>query len=156
MMVDEVFEIYKNANMLVKAVDSGADFGVGDLTALLIIKKILPKLRAYYLFLSITFLASIVALPYMVPAAVLALAQAVGAMFEFSTSAGTLAPFGVIFLFAATEVVIYVGVTKIKSRIFGFSSSQPLISATSAKARMSVTVETLNHVFEENPEEITY
>lgn len=156
MMFDEVFEIYRNAGMLVKAVSTGAGFGVGDAAVLLVIKKILPKLRAYYLFLSVAFLASLAVLPYAVPAIVMAFAQAVGAVFEFSVSAGILVPFGLILLFAVAEIVVFATVGKVKSRIFGFPSSQLLISAASARSRANITSETLHHVFEENPEEMTY
>jgi hypothetical protein len=156
MMVDEVFEIHKNANFFLKAVNSGAGFGVGDLAVLLLLKKTLPKLRAYHLFLSIIFLACLASLPYMVPAGVFALGQAVGMMIEFSASAGTLAPFGTIFLLASVEVVAYATVRRVKSRIFGFPPSHSLISATSATARTKISYENLGDIFEEQPEEMTY
>lgn len=156
MMVDEVFEIYKNASMLVKAVENRAGFGLGDLAVLSVLKKILPKLRAYYLLLSVTFLASLVALPYVVPAVVMAFARATGAVFEFSTSAGVLVAFVIVSVFAAAEMMVYVAVRKVKGKIFGFPSAQSLISAASATARTRITGETLQHVFEENPEELTY
>jgi hypothetical protein len=156
MMVDEAFEIYKNASMLVNAVESRVGFGLGDLAVLSVLKKILPKLRAYYLLLSVAFLASLIALPYVVPAAVMAFAQAVGAVFEFSASAGVLAAFIIVLVFGAAEMMVYVAVRKVKSRILGFPSTQSLISAASANARSRITSETLQHVFDENPEELTY
>lgn len=155
MMVDEVVEIYKNADMLVKAVSTGGGFAVGDLAVLLVIKKLLPKLRAYYILLAIAFLASLVVLPYLVPAAVMAFALVVGVV-EFSASAGVLAPFGIIFLFAAAEVAVYFAFREVRRRIFGFPSSQSLVSPLSAHARAQITRETLQHVFEKNPEELTY
>lgn len=156
MMVDEVFEIHKNANLFLKAVNSGAGFGVGDFAVLLLLKKTLPKLRAYYLFLSIIFLASLVLLSYMVPAGVFALSQVVGMVIVFSASAGILAPFVTIFLFASVEVVAYATARAVKSKIFGFPPSDSLISATSATARTQISYENLGDIFEEQPEEITY
>jgi hypothetical protein len=133
-MVDEFFEVYRNTGMLVKAVSAGADFGVGDLTVLSMMRKTLPKLRVYYLLLSVAFFASFVALPYVVPAAVMAFAQAVGAVFEFSASAGVLAAFVIILVFAAAEMMVYVAVRKVKSRIFSVPSPQSLNSALSRRA----------------------
>jgi len=153
MMVDEAFEIYKNASMLVKAVSTGADFGVGDLSILLLIRKTLPKLRAYYLLLAVTFLASFVVLPYVVPAAVMAFAQVFGAVVKFSAFAGVLVAFIIVFLFVVVEIMVYAAVRRVKSRIFGFPSAQSLISAGSVAAAHTLRAQ---HIFEENPEELTY
>lgn len=133
-MADEFFEVYKNTGMLVKAVSMGADFGAGDLTVLSLMRKTLPKLRIYYLLLSVAFFASFVALPYVVPAAVTAFALTVGAVFEFSASAGILVAFVVILVFAAAEMIVYVGVRKVKSKLFRVPSTQPSDSALSRRA----------------------
>jgi hypothetical protein len=133
-MVDEFFEVYRNTGMLVKAVSTGADFGAGDLTVLSMMRKTLPKLRAYYLLLSVAFFASFVAFPYIIPVAVMAFAQAVGAVFEFSASAGVLVAFIIVLVFAAAEMMVYVAVRKVKSRIFSVPSAQSLDSALSRRA----------------------
>jgi len=156
MMVDEVLEIHKNTNLFLKTVNSEAGFGVGDLTVLLLLKKTLPKLRTYYLFLSIMFLTSLTLLPWIVPAGTFALGQAVGMLIVFSASAGILAPFGTTFLFASVEVVIYAAVREVKSKIFGFPPSHSLISATSAAVRKHISYENLGDLLEKQPEEITY
>ena len=45
-MVDEPFEICKNVRVFVKAVNSNAGFGVGDLAVLLVLKRSLPNTAA--------------------------------------------------------------------------------------------------------------
>jgi hypothetical protein len=156
MMVDEFFEIQKNANLFLKTDNGEAGLGVGDLAVLLMLKKTLPKLRAYYLLLSITFLASMALLPYMVTAGTLALSHIASMMIGFSVSAGILAPFVIAFLFASVEVLVYVIVREIKNKIFGFPPAHPLISAASAEARAKISREKLGDLLEERPEEMTY
>jgi hypothetical protein len=124
MMFDEAFEVYKNAGMLVKAIDSRVRFGVGDLAVLSVVKRILPKLRAYYILLSVAFFASAVALPFVVPAAIMALAQVATAVIDFSAPVGVLAAYVTVLVFAAAEVIVYVVARKAKSRILGFHSAQ--------------------------------
>jgi hypothetical protein len=124
MMFDEAFEVYKNTGMLVRAIGSRAGFGVGDLAVLSVLKRILPKLRTYYVLLSASFFASAVALPYVVPAAIIALAQFTSAVINFSAPASVLAAYVLVLPFAAAEVIVYVIVRKAKSRIFGSHSAQ--------------------------------
>jgi hypothetical protein len=133
-MADEFFEVYRNTGMLVKAVSTGADFGAGDLTVLSMMRKTLPKLRVYYLLLSVAFFASFVVLPYVVPVALMAFAQAVGAVFEFSASAGVLVAFIIVLVFAAVEITVYVAVRKVKSRLFSIPSTKSVDSSLSRRA----------------------
>ena len=133
MMFDEAFEVYKNAGMLVKAVGSRVGLGVGDLAVLSVLKTILPKLRTYYVLLSAAFFASAVALPYAVPAAIIALAQFTSAVINFSAPASVLTAYVLVLLFAAAEVIVYVIARKAKSRIFGFHSAQAEEDALSQK-----------------------
>jgi hypothetical protein len=156
MMVDEVFEIQKDANLFLKTGNGKTGLGVGDLAVLLLLKKTLPMLRAYYLLLSITFLASLALLPYMVTAGTFALSQVASVVIGFSVSAGILAPFVTTFLFALVEVLVYAIVRGVKTKIFGFPSAHSLISAVSATVRTKISYEKLGDILEERPEEITY
>jgi hypothetical protein len=125
MMFDEAFEVYKNSGMLVRAVDSRVGFGVGDVAVLSVLKRIVPKLRVYYVLLSAALFASAVALPYVAPAAIIALAQFTSAVINFSApTASVLAAYVLVLLFAAAEVIAYLIARKAKSRIFGFHSAQ--------------------------------
>jgi hypothetical protein len=133
MMFDETFEIYENAGKLVKAFDNCAGLGVGDLVVLSVLKRIMPKLRAYYLLLSVAFFGSSVALPYVVPAAIMTLAQVASALISSSAPAEVLSAYITVLVFAAAEVIIYVVARKAKSRILGFPSTQSLISAISGE-----------------------
>jgi hypothetical protein len=132
MMFDEAFEVYKNAGTLVKAVGCRTGFGVGDLAVLSVLKRILPKLRAYYILLSAAFFASAVALPYVVPAAMMTLAQVTSAAINFSAPDSVLAAYVTVLLFAAAEVIVYVTARKVKSRIFGFTSAESLAEAATS------------------------
>jgi hypothetical protein len=133
MMFDEAFEVYKNAGILVKAIGSRAGFGVGDLAVLSVVKMILPRLRAYYILLSAAFFASAVALPYVVPGAIMALAQFASAAVSFSSSLSVLAAYVTVLLFAAAEVIVYVIARYAKSRFFGFPSTGSIIDAATSE-----------------------
>jgi len=120
-----------------------------------LLKKSLPKFRAYYFFLSIIFLASPVLLPYLVPAGTFVLSQFVSVIIGFSASAGIL-PLGTIFLFASFEVVVYAVVREVKSKIFGSPPLHSPISVMDAEVRRKISAEKLGDLLEEQPEEITY
>jgi len=64
LMIEEASEFHKNAKILVNAVKNGDSLGKGDLEALSLIKKFLPKLSSYYLLLAIAFFTSSLVVPY--------------------------------------------------------------------------------------------
>jgi hypothetical protein len=126
MMLDEMLEIYKNACVFVNAVREGADFGKGDLIALSLVRQTLPKLSNYYLLLAIVFFASSTALPYIVPAALLALSGFVGLVVEFSASAGMAAPYIALLFLGVAIVIVQIVSGRLKSRILGFPQAESL------------------------------
>ncbi len=156
LMLDEAYELLKNARIFVNASKSGGKFAAGDIAVLLIMKKTLPKLCAYYLFLVAAFVTSAAVFPYVVPVAMQVLARFVGVALDVAAYAGILGYILAALVFAATEVAVYFVLRKVKGRVFGFYPSGALVSAASASIRMRISKETLNHVLESKPEEETW
>lgn len=124
MMIDEAIEMYKNANIFLKAVKNGSDWGRGDLAVLFRVKDALPKLSVYYSFLAIVFFASAVALPYVVPAFLMILARFAGGIIETSTIFGFLSIIVAALLYAPVVYAVYAVAKKIRSTIVGFTPSE--------------------------------
>lgn len=117
MMIDEAYEIHKNANIFLKAVKNGANLGNGDLAVLFLVKEVLPKLSAYYLFLAIVFFTSSIALPYVVPAFLMILSQFVSMIIKI----GGYLSF-IVFALLSTLVIfiVYAAAKKIRRKVVRF------------------------------------
>lgn len=126
MMIEEALEIYRNANIFVKAVKNGVNLGKGDLAVLFLVKETLPKLSAYYLLLAVVFFTSSIALPYIVPAFLLTFAQFAGVVVEISASTGLLAVYLTAFLYALVILIVHVAAREIKSKVFDFPPSEEI------------------------------
>jgi len=85
----------------------------------------LPKLSRYYLLLAIILFVSSVALPYVVPAALFALAQFFGGVIESTAFAGPLVLYVALFLFTVAFMTVYFAGRILKSRVLGFPRSLP-------------------------------
>lgn len=156
MMLTEATEVYADAATLRKAAKKQASFGRGDILILSIVKKILGKLSVYYLLLSITFGALFFAMPPMLPTLIFAFSQFVGLMVGATIGIPLVSPFAAAFLFSLSMVAVFVASRKAKSALFGFKPSGLLLSPVSASARTKITYEMLGHLFEENPDELTW
>jgi hypothetical protein len=128
MMIEEAYEVYKNANIFLKAVKNSVNLGKGDLTVLFLVKETLPKLTVYYLLLGIMFFASSMALPYIVPATLLTFAQLVRVTSPVSMSFAPLAPYLVALLLAIFLVTVQLAAKKVKSKVFSFPPSEKITS----------------------------
>lgn len=121
MVVEETFAVYRNANIFMKAIRSKTDFGKGDLDVFLLVKKSLPKLSRYYLFLAVLFFAGSVSLPYSVPLILSGFALLVGAVFDAVSSVIFLERFAFFFtalIFVFILVFIQYVIRRIKRMIF--------------------------------------
>jgi hypothetical protein len=128
MTFEEAFEVPSNATTIVKAVRNGTDLGDGDLTVLSIVKETLPKLKNYYLILAVTFFASSVILPYILPSVIFVFARVVTAPMELTPSQGILAAYYTLLLIAVGTFTLQVTAGKIKQKIFGFPQPESLYS----------------------------
>ena len=126
LMLDETMDLNKNAGIFAKAISGGAGLGKGDLQVLWVMKKTLPKLSRYHMFLAAVFFASAFAVPYVSNVIFLACANAAWVFFALSSLLITAPPLSLIAvagLFAVVIVLIVIGADEIKKVLFGFPRS---------------------------------
>lgn len=121
MLIEVASETYQNAKIFIKAFNSKADLGAGDLKVFQTLKRVMPKLSNYYLTLSILFLTFAATLGYIWPSFLRFFAQLVGLILEVSALTGSVIWFQVVvFLFALVVVIIQIFVWKIKSKFLSY------------------------------------
>jgi hypothetical protein len=148
LMVDETQELNKNAGIFVKAIGSGTALGVGDLRALFVMRRTLPKLSLYHLVLAVVFFASAFAVPYLSMTLFLAFAGAAWVFFALSsllTAVPLLSIFAVGGLLGAVIVTILIGGDMVKRVFFGFPRSIRLDVLDSQFERMALYVHYQHH-----------
>ena len=115
-LIEVASETYQNAKIFIKALNSRADLGVGDLKVFQVLKRALPKLSNYYLALSILFLTSATTLGYIWSSLLCFFAQVVGLILEVSALTGIIGYLVAVFLFALMVAVFQIFIWKIKSK----------------------------------------
>lgn len=125
MMIDEAAESHSNAQTFMKALMNRNHFGKGDLNALTMLRKTLPRLSGYYLLLAVALFASSFALSYIAPSALLGLSLLVGTTSESASFTGPWSIYVPLLAFMILFVTVYVTARKLKSKIFGFPPSIP-------------------------------
>jgi hypothetical protein len=148
LLVDETQELNKNAGIFVKAIKGGTGLGVGDVRALFVMRRTLPKLSLYHLVLAIVFFASAFAVSYLSTILFLALAGAAWVFFALSSllmAIPLLSILAVASLSGAVIVMIMIGADKAKRRIFGFPHSVRLDVLGRQFFRMKVYVGIQHH-----------
>jgi len=126
LMLDETMDLNKNAGIFAKAISDGTGLGKGDLQVLWVMRKTLPKLSRYHLFLAAVFFASAFAFPYLSNVIFLACANVAWVFFALSSlliAAPVLSLIAVAGLFAVVIVLIVIGSDEIKKILFGFPPS---------------------------------
>jgi len=118
MVVEESPEAYTQSNILIKAIQGGSSFGVGDMRLLQVTERLLPRLSNYYLGLSIFFIALASVLPYVWSSVLWYFAMFFGYMLQASVTAGLASWVGALFLYVVTVTVFIVLATMAKSRLF--------------------------------------
>jgi hypothetical protein len=121
-MVEESPEAYAQSKILLTAIRDGSSLGVGDVRLLQVTRKLLPKLRVYYLGLSIFLLALAAVLPYVWSSFLWYFAMFIGSMLQLSATLGPTSWMLGIVLYAAVITVFIMLVTMAKSRLFGHQS----------------------------------
>jgi len=119
MLIDIASETYQNAKILIKAFDSKANLGVGDLKVFQTLERVMPKLSNYYLALSILFLTLAATLNYIWSSLLRFFAQFVGLILEVGILIGPTGSPIAVFLFALMVVVVQLFIQKIKSKFLG-------------------------------------
>lgn len=115
-IIDELFEVYKTANVFIKAINEEVDFGMGDVRILQVIKKALPKACNYYLSLTISFMFFALALPYVMNPTLWLFSYFIGVILAISAQASFLAPLIAVLLLALITVLTQIFVRKAKSK----------------------------------------
>lgn len=137
MMIDEGTEVYSCANTLTKAVARHTSFGQGDISILLILKKTIGRMSAYYLLLSVLFAALFLAMPYAFPAVMLAYSQFISLIMYGTIGIPVIAPLVAVALFVLFWLAIFEAAKRVKVALFGFPSSHPSDWETSEEAAIA-------------------
>ena len=116
MLIEVAVETYQNATIFIKAFNSKADLGVGDLKVFKTLEGVIPKLSNYYLALSILFLILAATLGYIWSSLLWFFAQVMGLILEVQAlTGGTIAFLVPVFLFVLMVGVVQIVIHKIKS-----------------------------------------
>lgn len=126
MLADEAYELYTNARIFTKAIRNGSDIGRGDLRALSLLTKIMPKLSKYYVILASVFLTSAAAFSFIAPAAITGLSLFIGMTIESTSFVGGISPYLALFVFTIAFMTVYFVAGRLKTRLFGLSPAVPL------------------------------
>jgi hypothetical protein len=157
MMVEEALDVRGTVNVYERAFEKGAPLAPGDLSVLSLLKKVTPRLSAYYFLVALLFIASFLVMPYAFSTLLLAWAYSAG--FIFGNLSAAAIPFAIIpagFLFAIAMVTLHVIGRKLEARVFGFSPSGQLISAVSGEVRRKLLYEKMEDALESEPDQETW
>ncbi|MGD0495403.1 MAG: hypothetical protein ABSB28_05115 [Candidatus Bathyarchaeia archaeon] len=148
LMIDETHELNKNAGIFVKAIRGGTRLGVGDLHALFVMRRTLPKLSLYHLVLAVVFFVSAFAVPYLSTILFLACAGAASVFFALSSllmAVPLLSILAVAGLLGAVIAMIVIGSNEVSRVFFGFPRSIRLDVLDSQLDRMKIYVRFQHH-----------
>ncbi len=138
MMVDEAIEMNSTANLFSKALAARTGFGKGDVVALDLLRKTMPKLRKYYVLLAAVFIVSAMVLPYILQLAVNALTETMGTVMATTSILGVISPYLSLLVFAVIVTIIAVTAGKIRTKAFGFGPSATLTSVEEQFERITL------------------
>lgn len=148
LMVDEVLEVNKNANLFIGAINKRAKFGKGDMNALFFLNKTLPRLSTYYLCLAVAFFVFSVIVPFLVDSVLFALGNFAALIVAFNSSfsfAPHIALLVGTLLFSAVAVLIMFVSGRVKGRVFGFASRETVDAEGEQFFRMKTFVRVMHH-----------
>lgn len=116
-MVEDALEAYRWSKNLAYAIKNGNSLGVGDLKALNVIRKLLPKLSNYYFGLAIFFIVSAVVLPHIMSSVVLLLAQIASLILQIGAPAGPINWLIVTSMFTLISAIFQIFISHIKKKL---------------------------------------
>jgi hypothetical protein len=158
-MIDETFELNKNAALLAKAVRGGKGLANGDMEVLKLVKSSLPRLSIYHMFLAVVFFASAIAIQEIVETVFLASAWIAAVVFALSASMKTIPMLSLLVvagLSGTVLVLLRLLGNGTKKRIFGFPPPIPMDILGRQFFRMKMYVGVQHHhpfLREPSPEE---
>lgn len=164
LMIEETFELNRNAALLAKAVRGGRGLANGDMEVLKFVKFSLPRLSIYHLFLAVVFFASAIAIQEVMEIFFLASTWIAAGVLSLSASVARALPWGqplpsiiVVAGLSGTVVVLLLRLGgKTGKRIFGFPPSVSLDILGRQFFRMKMYVGIQHHhpfLHEPSPEE---
>jgi small-conductance mechanosensitive channel len=116
MLMDVVSEIYQITKISIKAIRSETSLGVGDIKAIQVLKRALPRLSNYYLVLSILFFVFAAMSGYIWSSLLLFFSQFIGLILEVSATTGIIAYQVAVLIFALIVVLIQFFAWRIKNK----------------------------------------
>ena len=125
MLMDVMSEIYQVTKIFIKAIRGEASLGVGDIKAIQLLKKALPRLSNYYLALSILFFVFAAMLGYIWFSLLWFFTQVIGLILEISATTGIMSYQVAVFLFTLIVVVIQIFAWKIKNKFLRHLTELP-------------------------------
>lgn len=125
MLMDVMSEIYQVTKIFIKAIRSEASLGVGDIKAIQVLKRALPRLSNYYLALSILFFVFAAMLGYIWSSLLLFFSQVIGLILEISATTGIIAYQVAVLMFALIVVLIQIFAWKIKNKFLRHLTELP-------------------------------
>jgi len=125
MLVDVVSEVYQTTEIFIKAVRSGTSLGVGDIKAIQLLKRALPRLSNYYLVLSILFFVFATMLGFIWSSMLWFFSQVIGLILEISATTGFMSYQVAVFLFALIVVIIQILAWKVKNKFLRYLTELP-------------------------------
>ena len=126
LMVDSAIDMYKSANVFLKAFEDKVDLGKGDLVALFFLKKIMPRLSAYYLLIAVGFFIFSFVSPQIVPRVLYLFSQSVGPILAVPAFLGIAGAYAGPLAVAIVTVILVITGGAIKNRILGSVPAMPL------------------------------
>jgi hypothetical protein len=118
-LVEESPEAYAESKLLLEAIENRSNLGVGDIKLLHVTRRLLPRLRVYYLGLSVFLLTLAAVLPFVWASLLWNFAVLIGYIFQVSAAAGPTGWLVGILLYAAVITAFIFLATVTKSRVFG-------------------------------------
>jgi hypothetical protein len=124
-LVDVVSEVYQTTEIFIKAVRSGTSLGVGDIKAIQLLKRALPRLSNYYLVLSILFFVFAAMLGFIWSSMLWFFSQVIGLILEISATTGIIAYQVAVLIFALIVVLIQNFAWNIKNKFLRHLTELP-------------------------------
>ncbi len=118
-VLEESVEALDESKLLIRAIEGGSSFGVGDVRLLALTKGLLPRLSRYYLGLSVCFFVLAGVLPFVWGQFLLGLGMFLGMLVQASAVLGPTGWLLGLGLYAGGLTVLFFLVTVAKTRIFG-------------------------------------
>jgi len=159
LMIDETFELNKNAALLAKAVRGRRGLAKGDMEVLKLVKSSLPRLSIYHMFLAVVFFASAIAIQEIVETVFLASAWIASVVVALSASMKAVPMLSLLVvagLSGTVLVLLQLLGNRTKKRIFGFPPPIPVDILGRQFFRMKMYVGIQHHhpfLHEPSPEE---